>query len=52
MWAGSMCHAAIICREYALPTVVGTGKATSFIKNGDYIRIDGSKGTVKIIERA
>lgn len=49
---GSMCHAAIICREYALPTVVGTGKATSFIKTGDYIRIDGSKGIVKILERA
>lgn len=49
---GSMCHAAIICREYALPTVVGTGKATSFIKTGDIIRIDGSKGTVKILERA
>jgi pyruvate,water dikinase len=48
---GSMCHAAIICREYGLPTVVGTGKATSFIKTGDLIRIDGAKGTVKIIER-
>ncbi len=49
---GSMCHAAIICREYALPTVVGTGRATSFIKTGDLIRIDGDTGIVKILERA
>lgn len=49
---GSMCHAAIICREYALPTVVGTGRATSVIKTGDLIRIDGDQGTIKILERA
>jgi len=49
---GSMCHAAIICREYALPTVVGTGRATSFIKTGDLIRIDGDSGVVKVLERA
>lgn len=49
---GSMCHAAIICREYALPTVVGTGRGTTFIKTGDLIRIDGDQGTVKILKRA
>ena len=49
---GSMCHAAIICREYALPTVVGTGRATSFIKTGDLIRIDGDSGVVKVLKRA
>jgi pyruvate,water dikinase len=47
-----MCHAAIICREYALPTVVGTGRATSFIKTGDLIRLDGDLGTIKILKRA
>jgi len=49
---GSMCHAAIVCREYGLPTVVGTGTATSTIKTGDLIRIDGDEGTVEILERA
>ncbi len=48
---GPMCHAAIVCREYGLPTVVGTGNATSVIKTGDLIRIDGNEGTVKIVER-
>ncbi len=46
-----MCHAAIVCREYGLPTVVGTGNATSVIKTGDLIRIDGNEGTVEIVKR-
>jgi pyruvate,water dikinase len=48
---GPMCHAAIVCREYGLPTVVGTGKATHLIKTGDLIRIDGDSGVVAILER-
>jgi phenol phosphorylase subunit alpha len=49
---GAMCHAAIVCREYGLPTVVGTGNATKAIKTGDLIKIDGDRGLVKIIKRA
>jgi pyruvate,water dikinase len=49
---GAMCHAAIVCREYGLPTVVGTGRGTSVIKTGDVIRIDGDEGTVTIVARA
>ena len=49
---GPMCHAAIVCREYGLPTVVGTGKGTKLIKTGDLVRIDGDTGKVTIIERA
>ena len=45
---GPMCHAAIVCREYGLPTVVGTGKGTQSIKTGDLIRIDGDTGKVVI----
>ncbi|MCX5816890.1 MAG: PEP-utilizing enzyme [Proteobacteria bacterium] len=48
---GPMCHAAIVCREYGLPTVVGTGKGTRLIKTGDLIRIDGDSGIVEILER-
>jgi pyruvate,water dikinase len=46
-----MCHAAIVCREYGLPTVVGTGTGTSVIKTGDVIKIDGDSGEVEIINR-
>jgi pyruvate,water dikinase len=49
---GAMCHAAIVCREYGLPTVVGTGRGTSVIKTGDLVRIDGDQGTVTIVARA
>lgn len=47
---GPMCHAAIVCREYGLPTVVGTGNATSVIHTGDLIKIDGNTGVVTILK--
>jgi pyruvate,water dikinase len=47
---GPMCHAAIVCREYGLPTVVGTGNGTSVIKTGDLIKIDGDSGLVNILK--
>ena len=46
-----MCHAAIVCREYGLPTVVGTGNGTTMIKTGDIVRLDGDQGSVVIVER-
>ncbi len=49
---GQMSHAAIVCREYGLPAVTGTGSATSAIKTGDLIRVDGSKGVVTILVKA
>jgi pyruvate, water dikinase len=47
---GSMSHAAIVAREYGLPAVVGTGTATSRIKDGQRIRVDGGRGVVTILE--
>jgi pyruvate,water dikinase len=46
---GIMSHAAIVCREYGLPAVVGTGRATSEIRTGQRVRIDGTAGTVTIL---
>ena len=46
---GSMSHAAIVAREYGLPAVVGTGNATSRIKDGQRIRVDGGRGVVTIL---
>jgi pyruvate,water dikinase len=45
-----MSHAAIVSREYGLPAVVGTGTATSTIKTGQRIRVDGSTGVVQILD--
>jgi pyruvate,water dikinase len=49
---GITSHAAIVSREYGLPAVTGTGIATSVIRTGDIIRVDGSTGVVTIIKRA
>jgi len=45
---GVMSHAAIVCREYGMPAVVGTGHATKIIKTGMTLRVDGSTGAVAI----
>ncbi len=49
---GLTSHAAIVCREYGVPSVTGVGIATSVIKTGDTIRVDGETGVVTILERA
>lgn len=46
---GVMSHAAIVCREYGMPAVVGTGHATRLIRNGVRIRVNGSTGEVTIV---
>ena len=48
---GTMSHAAILCREYGIPAVLGTGHATRRIATGDLLRVDGGAGTVTILER-
>jgi pyruvate, water dikinase len=45
---GVMSHAAIVCREYGLPAVVGTAHGTKIIKTGMMLRVDGSAGIITI----
>ena len=47
---GMMSHAAIVCREYGLPAVTGTGSASTTIRTGQLIRVDGTSGRVEILE--
>lgn len=49
---GLTSHAAIVCREYGVPSVTGTGVATSVINTGDIVRVDGDTGVVTIVKRA
>ena len=49
---GMLTHAAITAREYRIPAVVGTWRATKSIKDGDVIRVDGSLGIVEILKKA
>ncbi|HTY51969.1 MAG TPA: phosphoenolpyruvate synthase [Methanomicrobiales archaeon] len=43
---GMTCHAAIVSRELGTPAVVGTKKATSVLKQGQVVTVDGEKGLV------
>ncbi|MFF4759787.1 PEP/pyruvate-binding domain-containing protein [Streptomyces sp. NPDC001292] len=47
---GMMSHAAIVCREYNVPAVTGTGTASTLIKTGQRIRVDGSRGVVTVLD--
>ncbi|MRR10772.1 pyruvate, water dikinase, partial [bacterium] len=44
---GSLCHGAIVAREYGIPAVVGLPGATGRIKDGDVITVDGDRGEVR-----
>jgi pyruvate,water dikinase len=43
---GVTCHAAIIGRELHLPTIVGARTATTVLRDGELVTVDGSKGVV------
>jgi len=43
---GMTCHAAIVSRELGTPAVVGTRNATSVLKPGQLISVDGEKGFI------
>lgn len=42
-------HAAIVARELGIPAVVGTGNATTRLRTGDRVRVDGGRGTVELL---
>lgn len=43
---GRTSHAAIVSRELGIPCVVGTGTATSLLKTGQVVTVDGASGKV------
>lgn len=44
-------HAAIVAREFGIPAVVGCGNATTILKTGDIVTVDGARGIVTVDER-
>ncbi len=46
---GSLAHSAIISREYGIPCVVGTAVASTTIRTGDRVRVDGDRGIVQVL---
>lgn len=49
---GMLSHAAIVGREYGVPTVTAVGLATVVISEGDEVEVDGDSGTVTVIKKA
>ena len=43
-------HSAIVSRELGIPAIVAIPGVTSWLKDGDWVELDGSSGTVKRIE--
>jgi phosphohistidine swiveling domain-containing protein len=44
-----LCHAAVVARELGIPAVVGCVDATTHLRTGDCVRVDGGRGTVEIL---
>ncbi len=48
---GLTCHAAVVSRELQKPCIVGVQNATSYLKDGMSIQVDGEKGSITIIKQ-
>ena len=46
---GMLSHAAIVARELKKACIVGTGNATSVLKDGDTVEVNADKGIVRKI---
>jgi phosphohistidine swiveling domain-containing protein len=44
---GPLSHAAVVAREFGVPTVVNVVGATRVLRTGDVLRVDGDRGTVE-----
>jgi pyruvate,water dikinase len=44
---GMMIHGSVIAREYGIPAVVGIENVTRILKDGQYVRVDGTRGFVQ-----
>jgi pyruvate,water dikinase len=49
---GMMTHGSVVAREYGIPAVVGVHEATSRLKNGQRIRIDGTTGKIVVLDQS
>jgi pyruvate,water dikinase len=44
---GPLSHAAVVAREFGVPSVVNVEGATRAIRTGDRLRVDGDRGVVE-----
>jgi pyruvate,water dikinase len=46
---GLLSHVAIVCREYRIPCVCGCAGVLSKVKDGQRLRVDGTRGVVELL---
>lgn len=46
---GILSHAAIVSRELGIPTVIGVNRATTLLRTGQRVELNGTSGTVKVL---
>jgi pyruvate,water dikinase len=46
---GPLSHTAVLCREFAIPSVLATGEATKRIADGAVVTVDGAAGTLTMV---
>jgi Phosphoenolpyruvate-protein kinase (PTS system EI component in bacteria) len=46
-----MTHGAVVAREYGIPAVVGVHEATTLLRTGQRVRVDGTSGLVIILDQ-
>ncbi len=44
-------HTAIISREVKIPSIVGVEHVTNILKTGDWVRMNGNTGEIRIVEK-
>ncbi|MCE3011875.1 MAG: hypothetical protein LW878_02305 [Proteobacteria bacterium] len=47
---GILSHAAVISREFGIPAILNVTEVTRMLKTGDYVEVDGSSGTIELLE--
>ena len=47
---GLLSHAAIFCREFKIPGIIGTKHATKLLKDGDIVELKAKTGVVRILK--
>jgi pyruvate,water dikinase len=47
---GLMTHGSVVAREYGIPAVVGVLEATTRIRSGQRLRVDGNRGFVQVLD--
>ena len=47
---GILSHCAVVAREYSIPAVVGSKRATAVLRDGQLVEVDGTNGRIHLVD--